>query len=288
MIRTVNRSRVLLFLLLWSCFLVSNALFKDKAVVETGSETKAAVSTAYTNTRNKPTEATPKAEDESEPASSKPAPSAGAKEDEDEDEPDVEESDDENDAAPAPQQPQQQQQQQQQQKQSQAQGQTQGQAKSKPQPQQKAAPGQKPAPNASAGPAKSAPATQSKANAETTTGPNPRTPSFRGPSGTVTRDAVAYPDVFSIGAQKCGTQTLSNVLVKHPGVCDEGAKEKHFYSEHDYAAHFDEYRAQFQGTIRRRRPHPSLVCAACTSNTDHTFSLSLSLFSRTQTARRTS
>ncbi|MDX1637125.1 MAG: sulfotransferase [Balneolaceae bacterium] len=53
-------------------------------------------------------------------------------------------------------------------------------------------------------------------------------------------------DFMIIGAQKCGTTTLSKILQHHPGVvcCDE--KEPHFFSEtDDWRSHIDEYHAMF-------------------------------------------
>jgi hypothetical protein len=60
-------------------------------------------------------------------------------------------------------------------------------------------------------------------------------------------DLFPYPDLFIIGVQKCGTTSLNKLLFEHPQICNEGKKEKHFYSERDYlsASMLQEYRFQF-------------------------------------------
>lgn len=42
---------------------------------------------------------------------------------------------------------------------------------------------------------------------------------------------LQYPDIFIIGAQKCGTTSLNALLLDHPDFCNGGHKEKHFFSE---------------------------------------------------------
>jgi hypothetical protein len=41
----------------------------------------------------------------------------------------------------------------------------------------------------------------------------------------------SIPEIFIIGAAKCGTTSLHELLVNHPDICDSGIKEKHFFDE---------------------------------------------------------
>ena len=59
-------------------------------------------------------------------------------------------------------------------------------------------------------------------------------------------DLVKYPDLFIIGAQKCGTTSLNNLLFEHKQICSEGVKEKHFYSEHNYEEMVAKYNKEFK------------------------------------------
>jgi len=62
-----------------------------------------------------------------------------------------------------------------------------------------------------------------------------------------TKDLVPYPDLFIIGAQKCGTTSLNNLLFEHKEICSKGVKEKHFYSESKYADMVKDYMAEYVG-----------------------------------------
>lgn len=61
------------------------------------------------------------------------------------------------------------------------------------------------------------------------------------------KDLVPYPDLFIIGAQKCGTTSLNNLLFEHKQICSKGVKEKHFYSENNYLDIVKSYLAEFEG-----------------------------------------
>jgi len=63
------------------------------------------------------------------------------------------------------------------------------------------------------------------------------------------RDLVPYPSLFIIGAQKCGTTSLNNLLFEHKEICNKGVKEKHFYSEKRYLEPLmvKQYLAEFDG-----------------------------------------
>lgn len=45
---------------------------------------------------------------------------------------------------------------------------------------------------------------------------------------------IPFPDVFLLGAQKCGTTSLNQLLATHPQICRYGIKEKHFFTENEY------------------------------------------------------
>lgn len=60
-------------------------------------------------------------------------------------------------------------------------------------------------------------------------------------------DKVPYPDVFVIGAQKCGTTSLIRLLYEHPAICSFGIKEKHFYSDEVTDASYKSYLDEFSG-----------------------------------------
>lgn len=60
-------------------------------------------------------------------------------------------------------------------------------------------------------------------------------------------EPLKYPDVFIIGAQRCGTTAMNNVLFTHPNICGKGTKEKHFFSNKDYEKHFVGYKQEFEG-----------------------------------------
>lgn len=45
-------------------------------------------------------------------------------------------------------------------------------------------------------------------------------------SGPAKEDLTKYPDLFIIGAQKCGTTSLNNLLFEHRQICSKGVKEK--------------------------------------------------------------
>jgi len=55
------------------------------------------------------------------------------------------------------------------------------------------------------------------------------------------------PDIFIIGAQKCGTTSLNNLMFDHPQICSEGVKEKHFYDhEKEWLSNQRGYLAEFK------------------------------------------
>ena len=63
---------------------------------------------------------------------------------------------------------------------------------------------------------------------------------------------LEVPDIFIIGAQKCGTTSLNELLDRHPQICKYGVKEKHFFSEThafkreaDFKHHLKDYLAEF-------------------------------------------
>jgi hypothetical protein len=45
---------------------------------------------------------------------------------------------------------------------------------------------------------------------------------------------LPYPDLFILGAQKCGTTSLNKLLELHSAFCSEGVKEKHYFSTDDW------------------------------------------------------
>ena len=64
-------------------------------------------------------------------------------------------------------------------------------------------------------------------------------------------DSLDYPDVFLLGAAKCGTSSLDAMLRQHPDICGRGVKEKHFFDSSDC---FTEkrrraYRQSFRGCL---------------------------------------
>ena len=71
-------------------------------------------------------------------------------------------------------------------------------------------------------------------------------------AGKSTSYALDVPDIFIIGAQKSGTTSLNDLLDRHPGICNEGVKEKHFFSDatafkHSLRTHVEAYLAEFEG-----------------------------------------
>ena len=63
---------------------------------------------------------------------------------------------------------------------------------------------------------------------------------------------LPFPDIFIIGAQKCGTTTLNILLQQHSSFCNEGTKEKHFFSDDkaystNYQAHVAKFLNEFHG-----------------------------------------
>jgi len=66
---------------------------------------------------------------------------------------------------------------------------------------------------------------------------------------------LPYPDVFMIGAQKCGTTSTAYLLLQHGAFCTKGLKEKHYFSDEkafltSYETHYDAYVKQFEGCNR--------------------------------------
>jgi Sulfotransferase domain len=62
---------------------------------------------------------------------------------------------------------------------------------------------------------------------------------------------LEYPDIFIIGAQKCGTTSLNWLLYRHDSICNQGQKEKHFFSDkkaflNNYKEHVRYYVNQFK------------------------------------------
>ncbi len=62
--------------------------------------------------------------------------------------------------------------------------------------------------------------------------------------------AYAKPDFFIIGAQKCGTTSLYNYLVKHPCVLSSHEKEIHFFTD-KYDKGYSWYSKQFPSLIKK-------------------------------------
>lgn len=58
------------------------------------------------------------------------------------------------------------------------------------------------------------------------------------------------PDFLIIGAQRCGTTSLYNYLIEHPGIISASTKEVHFFDEH-YARGTGWYRAQFPSSVQK-------------------------------------
>lgn len=58
------------------------------------------------------------------------------------------------------------------------------------------------------------------------------------------------PDFIIIGAQKCGTTSLYNYLVKHPNIHSAATKELHFF-DHKFNKGFWWYRAHFPTTLEQ-------------------------------------
>lgn len=61
---------------------------------------------------------------------------------------------------------------------------------------------------------------------------------------------LEYPDIFIIGAQKCGTTSTAFLMLQHGDICNKGLKEKHYFSDleafvTDYDKHWDNYRRNF-------------------------------------------
>lgn len=44
-------------------------------------------------------------------------------------------------------------------------------------------------------------------------------------------EPLNVPDIFLIGAGKCGSTTLHEILVEHPEICRSEVKEFHYFSE---------------------------------------------------------
>ena len=66
------------------------------------------------------------------------------------------------------------------------------------------------------------------------------------------KQPLPYPDLFIIGAQKCGTTTLNLLLQQHPSFCDQGQKEKHFFSDDKaYVTNYDAHVGKFLGEFKK-------------------------------------
>ena len=70
------------------------------------------------------------------------------------------------------------------------------------------------------------------------------------------RPFLLRPDIFIIGAMKCGTTSLNRLFFEHPQVCSYGEKEKHFFDkseyETDYFNHKDAYLEEFRECKRNQ------------------------------------
>lgn len=65
---------------------------------------------------------------------------------------------------------------------------------------------------------------------------------------------MTFVDFMIVGAAKCGTTTLSEILSNHPDVCFSRMKEPHFFSKSpDWKANLDEYKNLYS-------PKPSQIC----------------------------
>jgi hypothetical protein len=74
-------------------------------------------------------------------------------------------------------------------------------------------------------------------------------------------NGIIYPDFLIIGAQKCGTTWLWNMLDQHPGTDLPKIKEHHFFSKtHNYNRGFNEYCKIFRNTL-----HDKITGEASTS-----------------------
>ena len=61
---------------------------------------------------------------------------------------------------------------------------------------------------------------------------------------------LEYPDIFIIGAQKCGTTSTAFLMLQHGEICNKGLKEKHYFSDldafvTDYDRHWSTYQRNF-------------------------------------------
>jgi hypothetical protein len=71
-------------------------------------------------------------------------------------------------------------------------------------------------------------------------------------ASSASKQPLPYPDLFIIGAQKCGTTTLNLLLQRHPSFCDQGLKEKHFFSDDKaYVTNYDAHVAKFLGEFKK-------------------------------------
>jgi len=60
------------------------------------------------------------------------------------------------------------------------------------------------------------------------------------------------PEFFIVGAQKCGTTSLYNYLIRHPYVLGASIKEIHFFSDH-YEKGYGWYKCHFPSLFRKYR-----------------------------------
>lgn len=61
-------------------------------------------------------------------------------------------------------------------------------------------------------------------------------------------DMKQKPELFLIGAMKCGTTTLFDLLTQHPQICNDAHKEKHYYDKaEEYQKGYKFYMSMFEG-----------------------------------------
>ena len=61
-------------------------------------------------------------------------------------------------------------------------------------------------------------------------------------------DIMQKPELFLIGAMKCGTTTLFDLLTQHPQICNDAHKEKHYYDKTEqYEKGYKFYMSMFEG-----------------------------------------
>ncbi|QGQ44715.1 sulfotransferase domain-containing protein [Metabacillus sediminilitoris] len=66
------------------------------------------------------------------------------------------------------------------------------------------------------------------------------------------KKAGDFPDFLIIGAQKCGTTSLYNYLIKHPEILEASRKEIHFF-DNNYNKGIEWYKKQFPLETRRKQ-----------------------------------